>query len=124
MTKEEFIRAAKLLKGAYPNYRDFMNCESLDVWYEALQYINPDEAYEAIRKLIRHHSSPPAISDIWDEVMIIRKSKERFDPRIKPIKCAKCKDLGVILWEDLDGRPMCRACSCEAGRALTGLWKD
>lgn len=124
MTKTEFMRAVKYLKSNY-SYPNFLGTdEALAFWYESLQFAAADELFEACKAYMRERSEPPKISDLMDGIKAVRASKRRYEAGQRTVKCPICKDRGVIVWDDAEGRPWCKACDCTAGRTkYAGLWK-
>lgn len=117
MTLEEFKPLAKQLhysfKFMFPNNDE--GKEQLLSWITYLCDYTVEEAEKGVRRYILNHAKEPSIADIIDSIKAVRAEKPKPYKFVEGFYCIHCKDTGLIVWEDEDGRFYGRPCGCKAG---------
>lgn len=123
---EDFINIIEpKLKTAYGSQGMFIGSARKDqvkLWYESLKSYDRVMLEEAVMKYIKSNRFAPNPANIIELLPSAKYNGEPFDktPRYDPngnriYKCLRCKDLGLITWEDNEGRAYGRPCNCVAG---------
>lgn len=118
MTNLEFTKATNKLKA---NWR-FMFSEpgQMDVWWTYFMDIPDEDVMRGINRYILNNTKEPTISDLLDSIKNARIDYNKTSTvpyqSGRTISCIHCRDTGLIVWEDNDGRFFGRPCDkCSAG---------
>jgi len=126
MNKTDFLNIIEpKLKTAYGSQGMFVGesrVEQVKMWYESMKNYNRIDVEKAITTYITKNKFKPLPADIIELLPSAKYNGEPFDktPRYDPngnriYKCLRCKDMGLITWEDNEGRAYGRPCNCAAG---------
>jgi len=70
MDKKQFKLGIAVLTGAYPQSKaDFVNMETLKVWFEVLKDLDGDKFLDSIANIAKTHKFLPSISEIREAVL-------------------------------------------------------
>lgn len=126
MNNREFAMILPLLQ----MYKDCCRAdEATDAWYQSLKDYAFTDIDGAVREYVRTCSYTPVPADI---IRLLPKAdpKVEFRPMYDSqgrqlIQCRRCNDLGLIMWEDSEGRRRGKPCDCPAGHAKYSWgWKS
>lgn len=134
MTAEQFMRIRTRLKCVWSDL--FTTQEAFNVWFDSFRNYDFGLIEQATINYINKNRFKPTPADILMEIRTVRadinKQYEKFVPRFERIpdekadggyrevqvfKCQRCKDTGLIIWEDKEQRCVGRPCTCEAALA-------
>lgn len=111
----DMTRIANKLKA---NWRFmFDNKEQMQIWWTYLNEFPTEEVDQGVIRYILNNTKEPTIADIVNSIKAVRNDKRRATPMQsgRAIKCIHCRDTGLIVWEDKEGRNYGRPCTCEKG---------
>lgn len=122
MTLSEFQRIRSILKA---NFKNFLNdANEIEVWYNSLKSYDAKVIEDAAWKYNKTEKFEPRIASLLEMIPKADNGRkftpmfEEIEGRTVPvISCQRCRDTGLITYEDDDGRTVGRPCDCPAGHA-------
>lgn len=128
MTVEQFMKIRTRLKCVWADL--FNTPEAFGVWFDSFRNYDFDLIETATINYINKNRFKPVPADILMEIRAVKadlnKKYEKFTPRferlpdgreVQVFKCQRCRDTGLIVWEDEEQRWVSRYCTCEAALA-------
>lgn len=117
MTKREFASILPWLK----LYKDCCkNDEIIESWFDSLKeydFIDVDTAFREYSNSSSYTPRPLDIINLIPKADPKTEFKQLYDSNgVKLIQCRRCRDTGLITWEDHEGRRYGKPCDCPSGR--------
>ena len=120
MNQTEFQSIVNLLQ-VYPGCCRVKG--DIDAWWNTLKDYDYNKIRDATENYIRTESKTPVPAAIIGRI-IRTAPKGNIAPRYEKIngketrvyQCLRCRDEGIVQWEDKEQRVIGRPCLCEAGR--------
>ena len=115
MEARDFYRLCDRMRMNWRNM--FPTKEHCLSWFTYLQEFESQDVEQGVIRYILNNTKEPTIADIINSVKKVREDKRRATPiqSGREIRCIHCRDTGLIVWEDKDGRMYGRPCDCEKG---------
>lgn len=130
LDSEQLIIVRSLMRTIWPSIMP--DKSSVSAWQKSFEPYSFEVVETAVRQYIACKPFKPNPADIIGMIPAQpAKAEPKAPPRptyetmpdgrqVKVIKCKRCRDLGLIMWEDAEGRVYGRPCTCEAALARYG----
>lgn len=115
MTRGEISKLVDMTVGHFPNTQGKDRLEIKKAWEESLGGLPYQQAYEALKRVLRSAKFWPTVAEILDAASVISEERQRqsFTPW-KKSACPNCEGLGFIAIMQ-DGEERYARCPCPAG---------
>ena len=130
MKFEDFDRGIRTIIRAV--WKDMLLAKAeTKIWFETFRNYDLGTVEAAVKEYIRHNKYRPTPADIFDFIPAAepKSGATEFTPRYETmpdgtrqrvVQCLKCRDTGLIVWEDKDGYRYGKPCTCQAAIANYG----